>query len=98
MVNNIKNNYFRKYEEILYSAKFGNTWLNNDKVANVVKNVLHFYNGNSYNLICYTIILNLIHLILYAIVEWNYVSLKNNNVSILYKHKNKESGDSLYKL
>ena len=75
---NIRKSYFLKYEKILDSAKYGNTWLNNEKIAKTVKEALHFYDGKRYNLICYTIMPNHIHLVLDPIVERNSVSLNSH--------------------
>lgn len=99
--NNIRRSYFHKYEEILDLAKYGNTWLNIEKIAKIVKDALHFYDEKRYNLICYTIMPNHVHLVLYPIVERNSVSLNSRNEgsndeikTINYRKSGSE--DSLY--
>ena len=62
---------FLKYEKILDSIKFGRNWLNNENVALVVSETLHYYDGKEYDLFSYTIMPNHIHFILKPYVTRN---------------------------
>ncbi len=63
LYNDLKYNRFIKYDQILNSAKFGRKWLNNNKVAAVVKEALHYRDEKEYKLIAYTIMPNHLHII-----------------------------------
>ena len=51
------------------SGAHGKTWLRNRKVAGTIKNTFHFYDNVRYDLICYTIMPNHIHLIILPKIE-----------------------------
>ncbi len=52
-----------KYENALSSGEYGIDYLKNVKVALACKNTLHYPDGKDYELICYSIMPNHIHLI-----------------------------------
>lgn len=62
-------NRFIRYEQILDSAEYGKRWLSNERVAKVIKDAVHYRDGNKYKLIAYTIMPNHIHLIFIPIVK-----------------------------
>jgi len=55
--------YFGKFDKLLDGAGYGPTWLQNDNVAQVVKDAMHYSDKKSYDLICYTIMSNHVHLV-----------------------------------
>jgi len=61
---NLYKNYFAKIENVLSSTSYGNNWLKNKEIASIVKNTFHFYDSSRYDLICYTIMPNHIHLVI----------------------------------
>jgi len=93
LYHDLQYNRFIKYEQILDSAKFGRKWLNNKKVASVVKEALHHRDGKEYKLMAYTIMPNHLHIIFLPIndVKRADCSLKNSTkeyerrTSSLYK-------------
>ena len=60
---------FTKYEKILDNCKYGQKWLGENRIAQCVRDALHYYDGNRYELISFTIMPNHIHLVLFPIVE-----------------------------
>lgn len=53
----------QKYEELLDKAEIGPTWLKRGKIAETVQNALHYHDEQRYDLYCYTIMPNHVHLI-----------------------------------
>jgi len=81
--------HFLEMEKILDSCSYGNVWLGNKKVAEIIKKTFHFYDDKRYNLICYTIMPNHIHLIFFPLIE-SY----NNFLQVHIKKKKTE--DTFY--
>jgi len=54
---------FRKYDELLDSGKFGIPLLKKNEIADIIKNIIHKFDGLYYNLICYCIMPNHVHLV-----------------------------------
>lgn len=82
--------YFGKFDKLLDGSDYGPAWLKENKVAQIVKDAMHFYNGKSYDLICYTIMSNHVHQVFTPIENRIYattdVSLLNSpNVFPNYK-------------
>ncbi|NGP87243.1 transposase [Fodinibius halophilus] len=59
----IEQGIFRKYEKLLDSAQVGPTWLENSEVAEAVGNAMHFFDGKRYDLYCYCIMCNHVHIV-----------------------------------
>lgn len=55
--------YFGKFDKLLDGAGYGPTWLKKDNVVQVVKDAIHHYDKKSYDLICFTIMSNHVHLV-----------------------------------
>ncbi len=53
----------KKYDSVLDSGEYGKQYLAEKDIADVCKNTLHYPDGKDYNLICYTIMPNHIHLV-----------------------------------
>ncbi len=64
-----KKNYFKLYDEYLDKASYGPKWLQDRKIADIVKKALHYNDGIKYNLIAYTIMPNHVHLVIEPIIE-----------------------------
>ena len=62
-------NYFLKTENILDSGSHGKLWLRNKQIATILANTFHFYDNKRYDLICYTIMPNHFHLVLFPKLE-----------------------------
>lgn len=60
--------YFSKFDKLLDNSSYGPKWLKEDPVAQIVKDALHYYDVNTYNLICYTIMPNHVHQVFTPIV------------------------------
>lgn len=58
-----KTRFFLKYETLLESGEFGEKYLANDLAAEIVVNSLRFYDNKDFNLICYTIMPNHVHMV-----------------------------------
>jgi len=55
--------FFGKYDELLDNLSTGNHWLNIPSIADVITDSLHHFDGQRYELICYTIMSNHIHVV-----------------------------------
>jgi len=84
---------FNKYEKILDTCKYGHKWLGDSKVAKIVDQAFHYYDGAKYDLIAYTILPNHIHLVIFPIVERK-SSFAQKDINNQYIQN--ESGDSFY--
>ena len=58
----------KKYDDILDKGKYGAKHLSNSAVADVCKNTLHYPDGKEYEIICYCIMPNHVHLVFELIV------------------------------
>jgi putative transposase len=65
----LKKEYFTLYDQYLDKASKGFSWLKDKRIADVVKNSIHFRDEKEYHLIAYTIMPNHVHLVIYPIVE-----------------------------
>lgn len=61
--------YFGKFDKLLDGAGYGPKWLKEDKVAQIVKDAMHYYDKKTYDLICYTIMTNHVHQVFTPIVS-----------------------------
>lgn len=53
--------YFGKFDEILDGSNYGPHWLKNKEVADAVKELIHSFDKQYYDLICYCIMPNHVH-------------------------------------
>ena len=60
--------YFGKFDKLLDGSDYGPLWLNNYKVAEIVKEAIHYRDKRDYDLICYTIMPNHVHQVFTPIV------------------------------
>ncbi len=70
--------YFGKFDDLLDGVIKGPTHLSNPKVAKVVQDSLHWMDGKAYKLVCYTIMHNHVHKIVYKTQEVLWVSMKRH--------------------
>lgn len=61
--------YFEKFDNLLDNANCGVRWLSIDNVAVIIKDAIHFYDKKAYELICYCIMSNYVHLVITPIVD-----------------------------
>ena len=83
--------YFKKFEEVLHNTTKSPCWLAENTIASVIYKSLHFGDTRKYNLYCFTIMPNHIHVILQPIVERFSESLSKKDHTL-----NKRNGVSLY--
>ena len=62
-------NYFEKFDSVLDKYRKSVSWLKQPALAEKVKEVIHFYDGNTYDLIAYTIMPNHVHMVFTPIEE-----------------------------
>jgi REP element-mobilizing transposase RayT len=81
--------YFGKFDDLLDGQTSGPTWLKRIDIANTVAEGLHFRDGRDFKLVCYCIMSNHIHLVVYKcqkqlfkILEQfkSYTGLQVNNI------------------
>jgi REP element-mobilizing transposase RayT len=54
---------FKRYDELLDSGRFGYLTITEEAMTNIIKEILHKYDGLYYELICYCIMPNHVHLV-----------------------------------
>ena len=59
----IQKKIFQKYEDLLDRAESGPAWLKNEKIYEIVKNALQYYDQKKYDLYAYCIMPNHVHLV-----------------------------------
>ncbi|MBI5470834.1 MAG: hypothetical protein HY961_00670 [Ignavibacteriae bacterium] len=62
-ISEIRDQYFHKFEDLLNGASTGPRWLGEMPVASIVKEAMHYRDGNAYDLFAYTIMPNHIHIV-----------------------------------
>lgn len=55
--------YFGKFDNLLDSSTSGPLWLKKNDIAEIVSKSIHFYAGNKYELYCFTIMPNHVHIL-----------------------------------
>jgi len=73
--------HFGKYEKILGACEFGYKWLEDEKIAHLVKDAIHYRDNKNYKLIAYTIMPNHLHILFTPIVKRFAESLTLKNKS-----------------
>lgn len=56
--------YFEKFDSFLDAQQAGNSWLADPSIAAVIAEAIHFRDGKRYDLVCYCIMPNHVHLVL----------------------------------
>lgn len=54
---------FKKYEELLDSCNTGPNWLSNSKIADIIKESIHYRDRQEYDLYAYCIMSNHVHMV-----------------------------------
>ncbi len=60
---NAQRQYFEKFDQILDVFSEGDRWLSRPAIADGVAQTIHFLDGQSYDLICFTIMPNHVHML-----------------------------------
>lgn len=63
-IDNAHKRFFGKYDDLLDGLTIGNNWLKIPAIAQEVCNALHFFDNQRYELICFTIMSNHIHIVM----------------------------------
>ncbi|MEY4538786.1 MAG: hypothetical protein RLZZ306_543 [Bacteroidota bacterium] len=61
--------YFGKFDSLLDNPKSGPTWLKEPIIAEMVKESIHFYDDKKYELMCFTIMSNHVHIVFRVIKD-----------------------------
>ncbi len=69
--------YFGKFDKLLDGAGYGPTWLTDHRAAQVVKDAMHYYDKKTYELICYTIMSNHVHVVFTPLIKSPDRTVKN---------------------
>ncbi|RSK34570.1 REP-associated tyrosine transposase [Hymenobacter metallilatus] len=56
--------YFGRFDRLLDAQAYGPTWLRQPAIATLVQNALQHYNGRCYELLCYCLMPNHVHVLL----------------------------------
>jgi putative transposase len=56
--------YFSRFDELLDKGFHGPRWLREPEIALIVRNALHFYDNKRYDLLCFCIMSNHVHVVL----------------------------------
>ena len=62
-IDNAHKRFFGKYDDLLDNLIIGNNWLKIPAIAQVVIDSLHFFNNQRYELICFSVLSNHIHIV-----------------------------------
>ena len=62
-IDNAHKRFFGKYDDLLDKLIIGNNWLKIPAIAQVVIDSLHFFNNQRYELICFSVLSNHIHIV-----------------------------------
>ncbi|TAK59350.1 MAG: hypothetical protein EPO24_07970 [Bacteroidetes bacterium] len=63
--------YFGKFDSLLDGASYGNVWLKDSRIARIVSDALHYHDGKEYNLLCFCIMPNHVHLV-FSVGEYSH--------------------------
>ena len=55
--------YFGRFDKLLAEAKHGPSWLRTPEIAAIVAQALHHFDGKGYNLLCYCVMPNPVHVV-----------------------------------
>ncbi len=81
--------YFNKFDDLLDNETSGPTWLKRNEIAKIIAESLHFRDGKDFKLVCYCVMSNHIHLVIYQCKQQlfeilrnfkSYTSLMSNNL------------------
>jgi len=61
--------YFERFDSFLDTYHYGQYWLGQESIATIVKEAFHFYDTKAYDLLCYCIMSNHVHLVITPIVD-----------------------------
>jgi len=61
--------YFERFDSFLDTYHYGQYWLGQESIATIVKEAFHFYDAKAYDLLCYCIMSNHVHLVMTPIVD-----------------------------
>lgn len=76
--------YFGKFDEWLDKVETGERWLGDERVAKLVYDAIVYRDGKNYNLICFTIMPNHVHMVFSAPVDGQPARLPSNRKSAKY--------------
>jgi putative transposase len=62
-IDNAHKRFFGKYDDLLDNLTIGNNWLKIPAIAEIICNSLHFFDNQRYELICFTVLSNHIHVV-----------------------------------
>jgi len=86
--------YFGRFDGLLDKSESSPMWLQEEGVAEIVKEAIHFRDGKEYELVAYTIMPNHVHLVFRPIVGGINVTLQNVNRD-LSRENNNNSTDQI---
>jgi putative transposase len=55
--------YFGRFDKLLAEVKHGPSWLRTPEIAAIVEQSIHYFDGKSYNLLCYCVMPNHVHVV-----------------------------------
>jgi REP element-mobilizing transposase RayT len=73
---NQQKRYFAKFDEYLDKVNTGELYLNDERVAKIVADTIHFLDGKKYDLICYCIMPNHVHIV-FSVGQFSKLSKDN---------------------
>jgi len=74
---NVHKKYFARFDQFLDHAACGPHWLANETIAKIVADTLHSWDGKKYELICYCIMSNHVHVVFSTDQEIHVAQVKN---------------------
>jgi REP element-mobilizing transposase RayT len=71
--------YFSSFDELLEKGTYGPQWLREPEIARIVQDALCFYDKNTYDLLCYCIMPNHVHMVISVGRIFNSTNLTDRN-------------------
>ncbi|MDP2363879.1 MAG: transposase [Ignavibacteria bacterium] len=86
---------FKKYDDLLDSGKYGSDYLRSYEIANIIKDVINKYDNVYFELICFCIMPNHVHLVFTILDSGKTLSdimkkIKGSTAIIINRHLKKE--------
>lgn len=67
--------YFKRFDQLMDRSSFGSQWLKQEQIAQIVAETLHYHDGGRYELICFTIMPNHVHVVFNHDIDHTAVSV-----------------------
>ena len=82
----LRKRYLSKYDELMHNIDTGPTYMKSPKIMDIIKGQLHRFDGQLYDLICYSIMSNHVHMLIDTKIQLEDIPLEyklyDNNTQV----------------